>query len=99
MFVKPHPERTVTVHLHGTPDPVKAPLDVVHPHTRLPMAREGMEVPEDIYWMRRLRDGDVVKADPPASAPEAATDHANAPALPPPASEQPIDHTEAEHGA
>lgn len=32
---------------------------------------EGREVPESDYWQRRLLDGDVVKATPPASAPPA----------------------------
>jgi hypothetical protein len=26
---------------------------------------EGKEVPETTYWLRRLRSGDVVKAEPP----------------------------------
>lgn len=34
---------------------------------------EGREVEDaDLYWTRRLIDGDVVKADPPAAAPAAA---------------------------
>jgi hypothetical protein len=34
---------------------------------------EGREVEDtDLYWTRRLIDGDVVKAEPPAAAPAAA---------------------------
>lgn len=29
------------------------------------LPQEGAQVPEDVYWTRRLRDGDVVKATPP----------------------------------
>lgn len=29
---------------------------------------EGRDVPDTDYWQRRLRDGDVVKADPPSPA-------------------------------
>ena len=70
MFVKPHPERTVLLG-HGPAgdkgpgDEIRTPMAVLNPHTRAPMPREGMDVPEDAYWMRRLRDGDVVRAEPP----------------------------------
>jgi hypothetical protein len=30
---------------------------------------EGRDVPDTDYWQRRLRDGDVVLAEPPAAAP------------------------------
>ncbi|TWA69732.1 uncharacterized protein DUF2635 [Azospirillum baldaniorum] len=38
------------------------------PETREPLPAEGAEVPENQYWMRRLADGDVVRADPPVLA-------------------------------
>ena len=31
---------------------------------------EGRDVPDTDYWQRRLRDGDVVEAKPPAEVPE-----------------------------
>lgn len=33
---------------------------------------EGAEVPDDEYWRRRVAEGDVVIADPPAEEAEAA---------------------------
>ncbi|QNK65759.1 DUF2635 domain-containing protein [Variovorax sp. PAMC26660] len=33
---------------------------------------EGRDVPDTDYWQRRLRDGDVVPAEPPAAASEPA---------------------------
>lgn len=33
---------------------------------------EGRDVPNTDYWLRRLRDGDVVEAKPPVAAPDAA---------------------------
>ena len=108
MFVKPNPNRTVWIHkdheiVEGRVvggEAFEAPLDVLHPHTRQPIPREGMDVPEDIYWMRRLRDKDVVLADPPAPVSEIAAERAPPPA--PAASDEAehlVDHTEAEHGA
>jgi hypothetical protein len=35
---------------------------------------EGRDVPDTDYWQRRLRDGDVVKADPPSPAPASKAD-------------------------
>ncbi len=32
---------------------------------------EGREVVPSLYWTRRLIDGDIVEADPPAAAPAA----------------------------
>jgi hypothetical protein len=42
-------------------------LLVRDPATYRPLALEGEDKPRDQYWMRRLRDGDVVKveAEPP----------------------------------
>lgn len=37
------------------------------PITKAPVPGTGREVPESGYWMRRLRDGDIVKATPQAS--------------------------------
>lgn len=42
-----------------------------------PLPVEGAEVSESTYWMRRLRDGDVVQAE---AAPEPAADPADEPA-------------------
>ena len=52
---------------------VKPKHEIVRdPITRLPLPRDGAEVPaDDRYWLRRLAQGDVVKADPPP-APEPA---------------------------
>lgn len=42
------------------------------PFTRRPLPAEGCEVPEESYWLRRLRSGDILKAAPPAApAPDA----------------------------
>lgn len=64
MFVKPAPwpdapedapEKTLAVHFPG-----RARTD------RRRLRAEGEEVPDTVFWHRRLRDGDVVLADPPA---------------------------------
>lgn len=34
------------------------------PRTKRILPSEGKEVPEDFFWVRRLRDGDVVRATP-----------------------------------
>ncbi len=53
MFVKPAPGRIVR-------DPV----------SKVALPETGKEVPDfDMYWARRLRDGDVVEATPPAPQP------------------------------
>ncbi len=33
------------------------------PHTRLPLPAEGAEVPENVFWTRRVLAGDVVRID------------------------------------
>jgi len=43
-----------------------AVLKVRHPRTKALIPETGAEVPETFFWLRRLRDGDVVRADPPA---------------------------------
>lgn len=40
----------------------KAGLTVRDPETRVPLPLEGTEVAASTYWLRRLRDGDVVEA-------------------------------------
>ncbi len=35
------------------------------PQTKRPLPPEGGEVPEDNFWLRRLRDGDVVRVHEP----------------------------------
>lgn len=39
-------------------------------HDHLPA--EGREVPDNLFWQRRLRDADVVRAEKPAAEPPAA---------------------------
>jgi hypothetical protein len=51
MFVKPKPGGPKV----RRPDP---------PFTHVPP--EGMEVPEESYWVRRVMDGDLVVVEPPA---------------------------------
>ena len=44
------------------------PLDgrqPVYPRSRRRLPREGAEVHLDVYWLRRVRDGDVEITDPP----------------------------------
>lgn len=36
------------------------------PHTKRPLPAEGGEVPENSFWVRRLREGEVVRIDAPA---------------------------------
>jgi hypothetical protein len=45
-----------------------AGLLVRDPVTGEPLPASGREVPENDYWMRRLRAGDVVRTAPPAPA-------------------------------
>ena len=47
-------------------------LTVREPVSRRILPVEGQEVPENGFWMRRLRDGDVVEAEPPAEVKQAA---------------------------
>jgi hypothetical protein len=47
-----------------------AGLLVRDPVNREPLPASGREVPETDYWMRRLRDGDVVKVAPATVAPK-----------------------------
>lgn len=45
----------------------KAGLRVIDPIRKQFMPDEGLQVDDfDLYWVRRLRDGDVVRANPPA---------------------------------
>ena len=60
MFVKPG---------HRQDDPA-VPLVVRGPNKRL-LRPEGENVPEITFWHRRVRDGDVVLAQPPAPPPAA----------------------------
>ncbi len=57
MFVKPAPGLKVRL-----PE---------NPRAFLP--EDGAEVARDAFWLRRLRDGDVVEATPPAAKPVAKT--------------------------
>lgn len=43
------------------------------PRTKQPLPETGAEVPDSVYWRRRLADGDVVRIAPAAPAPAAAT--------------------------
>jgi hypothetical protein len=55
MFVKPGPD----------PHNPGQLLLVRHLNTRRVLPPEGEEVPDDMYWRRRLAHGDVVEAQPP----------------------------------
>ena len=55
MFVKPGPQKD---------DPSK--LRVVK-RGRWVLPEAGAEVPDDSFWQRRLRDGDVIEAQPPTT--------------------------------
>lgn len=46
--------------------PVDPNAIIRDPHTRQPLPAEGADVPENSFWIRRLRDGDVVRVDAPA---------------------------------
>jgi hypothetical protein len=59
MFVKP-----------GISKGTGKPLVVRIPVTHALMPETGMEVPETAFWIRRLRDGDVVAAKASVEAPE-----------------------------
>jgi hypothetical protein len=43
--------------------PVNPSAVIRDPHTRRPLPAEGGDVPETSFWIRRLRDGDVVRID------------------------------------
>jgi len=58
MFVKPG---------HRQDDPA-LPLIVRGPNQR-PLSPQGEHVPETTFWHRRVRDGDVVLAEPPVPPP------------------------------
>jgi hypothetical protein len=50
--------------------PARPGLIVRDPQTRIPLPEEGREVDEnDMFWQRRLRDGDVVLAQAPQPQP------------------------------
>ncbi|WP_298281256.1 DUF2635 domain-containing protein [Acidocella sp.] len=36
---------------------------VRYPATNQPLPAEGADVPDDAFWLRRVRDGDVIAAD------------------------------------
>jgi hypothetical protein len=61
MFVKPGPN----------PRKPGSLLKVRIPHTKALLSEEGAEVPENQFWLRRVRDSDVLRVQPPA-APEVA---------------------------
>lgn len=47
----------------------KSGLKVRDPETKGFLPEEGAEVPDSLYWTRRLRDKSVVVATPPAASP------------------------------
>ena len=61
MFVKPGPN----------PRKLGSLLKVRVPRTRQILPEAGQDVPNTAFWIRRLRDGDVVRATPPAAKPAA----------------------------
>ena len=75
MFVKPGRRQ----------DEPALPLIVRGPNKRL-LSPQGENVPEITFWYRRLRDGDVVLAEPPAPPP-------------PPAAGEPLPPAAAQHDA
>jgi hypothetical protein len=77
MFVKPAP------HPDHPQDGTKF-RSVRIPHTYALLPEAGREVPENAFWIRRLAQGDVVRADPPAPpAPAIADAPAEGPAAAP----------------
>lgn len=42
-------------------------LKVPDPDTFVPLPAEGRDVPDNTYWRRRLRDGDVIAVEEDAS--------------------------------
>ncbi len=58
MFVKP-----------GTSRRTGLTVKVRVPRTKALLPADGAEVPNTGFWLRRLRDGDVVLADAPAPTP------------------------------
>lgn len=46
--------------------PVDPTAVIRDPHTKRPLPAEGAEVPENTFWVRRLRAGEVVRIDAPA---------------------------------
>lgn len=54
--------------------PARAELVVVNPATNRPIPAEGLEVPKDAYWTRRLQQGDCVSIEREAPASEEVTE-------------------------
>jgi hypothetical protein len=52
---------------------------VIDPATRQRLPEAGAEVPETTYWLRRIADRDVIKADaaPPKAKPKRAAQRAD----------------------
>lgn len=46
--------------------PVNPAAVIRDPHTKRQLPAEGGEVPDSVFWNRRLRDGDVVRIGDPA---------------------------------
>ena len=46
-----------------------AGLTVRDPISMVPLPADGRHVPDETYWHQRLRDGDVILAEPPAEPP------------------------------
>ncbi|MCP1375390.1 DUF2635 domain-containing protein [Dyella lutea] len=51
----------------------KAGVTVRDPKTGKPLAESGESKPATSYWLRRLRDGDVIQGKPPKAASAAST--------------------------
>lgn len=49
--------------------PARPGLIIRDPHTRRALPDEGGDVPETSFWLRRLRDGDVIPIARAAAAP------------------------------
>ncbi|MBL8260933.1 MAG: DUF2635 domain-containing protein [Xanthomonadaceae bacterium] len=58
----------MTTHISVKPAAGKVVID---PATRMRLPQTGADVPETTYWLRRLADGDVIKAEPAPPKPKA----------------------------
>ena len=52
------------------------------PRTMTPLREAGEHVPENTYWLRALRDGDVETAEPPQAPAQAGSSAETAPRAP-----------------
>lgn len=65
IFVKPNPDKAKA---DAKRRPGKSVTVVRDPRNGKPLPQDGAWVDNNSYWLRRLRDQDVVKTDPPKKA-------------------------------